>query len=50
MTERRSQVVDTPASFSGVPSSDIGPETGYPEFFRGFPQSLQANPGIVRKN
>jgi hypothetical protein len=48
MTERRSQVVDAPASYSGVPSSNIGPETGYPEVFRGFPQSLQANSGIVR--
>jgi hypothetical protein len=27
------------------PSSNIGPDTGYPEGFRGFPQSLQT-PGL----
>jgi hypothetical protein len=31
--------------FSG---SNLGPETGFPDWdFRGFPQSLQANAGIV---
>jgi hypothetical protein len=31
-----------------VPGSNISPETGYPYwFFRGCPQSLQANAGIV---
>jgi hypothetical protein len=30
-----------------VPGSNLGQETGYPEGSRGFPQSLQANAGIV---
>jgi hypothetical protein len=30
-----------------VPGSNIGPDTSYPEGFRGSPQSLQANAGIV---
>jgi hypothetical protein len=31
----------------GVPGSNLGKETGNPEGFRGFPQSLEANVGIV---
>jgi hypothetical protein len=31
-----------------VPDSNTGPQTGYPDWrFRGFPQHLQANAGIV---
>jgi hypothetical protein len=30
-----------------VPGSNLGPETGYSEGVRGFPQSLQANAGIL---
>jgi hypothetical protein len=30
-----------------VPGSNHGPETVYPECFRGFPQSLYADAGIV---
>jgi hypothetical protein len=30
-----------------VPGSNFDPGTGYPEGFRGFPQSLQANARIV---
>jgi hypothetical protein len=30
-----------------VPGSNLGPETGYPEVFCGFPLSFQANAGIV---
>jgi hypothetical protein len=30
-----------------VSGSNLGPDTGYPEFLRGFPQFLQANAGIV---
>jgi hypothetical protein len=30
-----------------VPGSNLGPVTGYPEVFRGVPQSLQPNAGIV---
>jgi hypothetical protein len=34
--------------FSGGPGSNLGSETGNPDWvFRGFPQSLQANTGIV---
>jgi hypothetical protein len=29
--------------YSGGPGFKFRPETGYPDFFRGFPQSLQAN-------
>jgi hypothetical protein len=32
------------------PCSSLGPETGSPETFRGFPQVLQANVGIVAYN
>jgi hypothetical protein len=32
------------------PYSSIGPEAGSPERFRGFPQVLQANVGIVAYN
>jgi hypothetical protein len=34
----------------GVPGSNLGPQTGYPEFLRGFLQSFQANSGIVHQN
>jgi hypothetical protein len=30
-----------------VPGSNLGPTTGYPDYFRGFPQSRQENAGIV---
>jgi hypothetical protein len=30
-----------------APGSDFGPTRGYPKVFRGFPQSLEANDGIV---
>jgi hypothetical protein len=30
-----------------VPGSNLGSETGYSEGVRGFPQSLQANAGIL---
>jgi hypothetical protein len=30
-----------------VPGSNLGPDTGCPEVFSGFPQSLQADAGIV---
>jgi hypothetical protein len=48
LTKHRGQVVNTPASFSGGPGLQLGPETGYPDWgFIGFPQSLQANARIV---
>jgi hypothetical protein len=31
-----------------VPHSNLGLKTGYPKFFRGFPQFLQANARIIR--
>jgi hypothetical protein len=31
-----------------IRDSNLGPETGYPEYFRGFPQSRQTNAGIVK--
>jgi hypothetical protein len=30
-----------------VPGTNLRPETGYPESFRGFPQAPQANAGVV---
>jgi hypothetical protein len=30
-----------------VPGSTLGLETGYPDMFRGFPQSIQEDAGIV---
>jgi hypothetical protein len=30
-----------------IAGSNLGPKTGYPEGFRGFSQSLQANSGII---
>jgi hypothetical protein len=33
ITERRGRVVNTPASYSGGPGFNIGPETGYPDRF-----------------
>jgi hypothetical protein len=30
-----------------VPGSNLGPDTGYPECFRGFPQPLQTNAEIL---
>jgi hypothetical protein len=48
-TERRGRVFNSPVSFSGGPGLKSRP--GRPdvliEVFRGFYQSLQANPGIV---
>jgi hypothetical protein len=32
-----------------IPGSNIGSETGYPEVFRGLPQSLHENAGTVLK-
>jgi hypothetical protein len=47
-TERYGWVINTPASYSGGPGSNLGPKTGFPDWrFRGFPQSLQGNTGIV---
>jgi hypothetical protein len=41
-------VVNKPASFSGVPGSDLVLKTGYSErVFRRFDQSLQENAEIV---
>jgi hypothetical protein len=31
LTERRGRVVNIPASYSGIPGSNLGPETGYPD-------------------
>jgi hypothetical protein len=36
--------------FREVPGLNLGLETGYPEAFRGSPQSLLANIGIVPSN
>jgi hypothetical protein len=30
-----------------VPGLNLGPETGYPEGFRSFPRSIQANAGVA---
>jgi hypothetical protein len=51
-TERRGRVVIALVLRTRqVPVSSVGPETGYPGWgFRGFPQSLQANAGIVPSN
>jgi hypothetical protein len=37
-------------SIREVSGSNLGPETGYSEVFRGFPQSIQANSGVVPFN
>jgi hypothetical protein len=37
----------TVRSSGGGHGSNVGPETGCPELFRNFPQSLQVNDGIV---
>jgi hypothetical protein len=48
-TERRGRVVSTPASYSGDPGFKYRPRrpATLTEVFRCFPQSLQANVGIV---
>jgi hypothetical protein len=46
MTERRGQVVNTPASYSGGPGLK-SPDSDYPEGFRDFPQSLPTKADIV---
>jgi hypothetical protein len=46
-TEPRGRVVSTLLRIREVSGSNLGPETGYPEVFRGFPQSFQANAEIV---
>jgi hypothetical protein len=34
-----------------VPGTDLGPKTAYPHYgFRGFPQSIQVNAGVVTFN
>jgi hypothetical protein len=38
---------DISTPYSDYPGSNLGPETGYSEFFLGFPQFLQGNAGIV---
>lgn len=40
-------MVSTPATYSGCPGSNLGPEMGYHESLSGFSQSLQANAGVV---
>jgi hypothetical protein len=45
--ERCGRVVNTPALYSGTPGSNLGLETGYPEGFGGFPQSLHENAGNI---
>jgi hypothetical protein len=47
MTEISSRVVNTPASYSEALGSNLGLDTGYPDMFRDFPQTLQVNAGIV---
>jgi hypothetical protein len=45
-TGRRGRVVNTPASYSEVSVSDLGPQTAYTDWsLRGFPQSRQDNAG-----
>jgi hypothetical protein len=39
--------VSSSASYTRGPGLNLGSETGYPKGFLGFPQSLQANAGIV---
>jgi hypothetical protein len=47
-TDRHGRVVNTLLRVWELPGSNLGPETGYPDcFFRGFPQSLQANAVVV---
>jgi hypothetical protein len=48
-TERRGQVVNTPSSYSGAPGMKTRPRRPaiLIEFFRCFPQFLQADSGIV---
>jgi hypothetical protein len=43
VTKRRGSVVNTPVSYSGGPGLNLGPNTGYPEIFRGSTQSFQSN-------
>jgi hypothetical protein len=43
-TKHHGQVV---LRIQAVPGSNLVPDTCYPEIFSGFPQSLQANAGIV---
>jgi hypothetical protein len=50
VTKHRGSVACTRASYWAVPGSSFGPETGYPNDFRGFPQSLIATAGIVISN
>jgi hypothetical protein len=45
--ERRGRVVSTPASQSGRPVSNIGPDTGFPDCFPTFSQYLRENTRIV---
>jgi hypothetical protein len=47
ITERRGPVVNTPASYVGGPWFKSLPEDRLSLGFMGFPQSLQANTGIV---
>jgi hypothetical protein len=48
LTKRHGRVVNTLLHIWEVPGSDLGLETGDPHLgFRGLPQSLQPNAGIV---
>jgi hypothetical protein len=47
ITERRDRVLSILLCIRDIPGSNLGPETEYSEFFRGFPLYLQANAGIV---
>jgi hypothetical protein len=44
----RCRVVSTPASYSGIPDSDVGPQIRYPDrVLRSFPRYLHAIIGIL---
>jgi hypothetical protein len=42
-TERSDRVVSSPAYTRKVSGSNLGPEIGFPDTYRGFNQPLQAN-------
>jgi hypothetical protein len=45
-----SNVINTRVRIQEVPSSNLGPETGYPDRFLWFHQAFHANAGIVPYN
>jgi hypothetical protein len=40
----------TPLHIRKVPGSNLGPDTGYPEVFRCYSQSIHINAGIIPEN